>query len=379
MTQKYSFETIFIHPLVTSNPVTQKIIKNYPDIPVIITEKPTIDIQNRRKETVSADVTNNKRNLWITKQEGKFLHRCPGTPGMVCCNYYVVDLIENCPLNCTYCFLQGYLNTGPITLYVNSEDLFNEVENLRKALPHELLRIGTGELSDSLALENVTEITSQLIPFFVKQKNILLELKTKTTNIENLRQFQPDGKVVIAWSVNPDSIIKSEEYNSATLSERLEAARQCQSWGYKVAFHFDPMFDFPGWETAYGDVVDALFSYVSPDTITWISLGTFRYFSNLKEIIKERFPKTPIIYGEHHPGADGKMRYLRLLRERMYQTVYKRIRMHAPELPVYLCMESAQVWRNVFGWVPECEKNWSDYFQKGLQKEQKNNKLPEIG
>jgi len=36
-----------------------------------------------------------------------------GTPGLVCCNYLVVSLISNCPMDCSYCFLQEYLANNP--------------------------------------------------------------------------------------------------------------------------------------------------------------------------------------------------------------------------------------------------------------------------
>ncbi|MFH1623804.1 MAG: DNA photolyase, partial [Pseudomonadota bacterium] len=49
------------------------------------------------------------------------------------------------------------------------------------------------------------------------------------------------------------------------------------------------------------------------------------------------------------PGIDGKMRYFKPIRIEMYSTILELIRDYGPKLDVYLCMESREVWRKVFG------------------------------
>src|ERR1043165_9632033 len=70
-----------------------------------------------------------KRRLLFTRQRSTFLQHCPaGTPGLVCCNYLVVSLISNCPMDCSYCFLQEYLANNPtLKVFTNVEDLLGEV------------------------------------------------------------------------------------------------------------------------------------------------------------------------------------------------------------------------------------------------------------
>jgi hypothetical protein len=40
----------------------------------------------------------------------------------------------------------------------------------------------------------------------------------------------------------------------------------------------------------------------------------------------------------------------------MYRKMLAWIRRSAPTVKVYLCMESATVWQEVFGYAPACEK-----------------------
>ncbi|MDZ7262866.1 MAG: DNA photolyase, partial [candidate division KSB1 bacterium] len=237
--------------------------------------------------------------------------------------------------------------------YANITDLFAELDKILSQHPHRFFRIGTGELADSLSLEHLTHLSSFLVPYFSKWPNAILELKTKSTLIDNLLNLEHRGRTVVSWSLNAESIAQTEEPRSPSVEERLVAARKCQEAGYKLGFHFDPLIHYPGWEQGYRNVVDKIFEYVDPESIAWISLGAFRYPPQLEAIIRQRHPQSPIVYGELFPGKDGKLRYFKPIRIEMFKRVLERIREYDKSVFVYLCMESPEVWRKVFGWVPE--------------------------
>ncbi len=46
---------------------------------------------------------------------------------------------------------------------------------------------------------------------------------------------------------------RRDEHGTASLSERLLAARRCQDAGYRLGFHFDPIVEYPNWEDDYED------------------------------------------------------------------------------------------------------------------------------
>jgi len=72
--------------------------------------------------------------------------------------------------------------------------------------------------------------------------------------------------------------------------------------------------------------------------------------------MRERFPSTDLLSGEQVLCPDGKMRYFQPLRVSMYRKMLSWIRSAAPIVFVYLCMESKEVWEQVFGFAPRCEK-----------------------
>ena len=292
-----------------------------------------------------------KQSLFLTEFPGRFLEPCPCTKGYFRCGYWNLHPVVGCPIDCSYCILQEYLNSYPIQVYLNLDDLFAEVVSFRRAHPNRRIRLGTGELADSLALEPELGIARRLIAFFRQEKNFVFELKTKTDRIEIFSNLSASEKIVVSWSVNPADTARSEENSAAEISARLAAAQKLARRGWPVGFHFDPLLDWPG-ENSYLALVDEIFRTVPASQIAWISLGSLRFASRLKPLLKERHRGSRIPGGELFPGRDGKLRYLRPLREKLYRSLVRRIREHNPRVLVYLCMEPEPMWQELLGASP---------------------------
>jgi len=295
-------------------------------------------------------VKKGKEILFLTKNKGAFVKMCPGTRHYTCCGYGILHIGTYCDMDCAYCILQTYFHPPVLQYFVNHEDLMDELGHLftRRSIS----RIGTGEYTDSLIWEKWTDLSSLLVNHFAGQDTAILEIKSKTTAVESLAGIPHQRKTIVSWSLNTPRIIASEERLTAALSARLRAAARCESWGYPLAFHFDPMFIYPGCEAEYQEVVKRLFSRVSPENVVWISLGTFRFPPSLKTIVQQRFPKSRIVYGEFIPGLDGKMRYFKPLRIALYRKMAAWIREYAPEVTLYFCMEDDEVWFKSLGFIP---------------------------
>jgi spore photoproduct lyase len=268
-------------------------------------------------------------------------------------------------MDCSYCILQGYLESPVVTLFANVDSAFQNIDRFLSEQPDRLFRFGTGELGDSLALDELTGLSECTIGFFSGKRNAILELKTKTNRIIRLIALKPKNTVV-SWSLNPQSVIDREEFRSAPLLARLEAARKCQDAGYLLGFHFDPVLFYRGWEEEYKDVVRRIFQHVEGSRIAWISLGTLRFSPALKEIIQKRFPKSRIICEEMIRGLDGKMRYPRPRRIEMFNVLYDLFKANQPELFVYFCMEHPAVWDAVTGSHPESNSELDFWFARSL-------------
>lgn len=333
-------QKVIVEAEVLASPLVAVLQKNLPRVPVEVVER------------ISDKTQPDPEVLEVVAFRGRFLKSCPGTRHYDCCGYRILHFGTQCSLDCSYCILQAYLNQPNLRLFGNTEDLFQELAAELHSHPQQLYRIGTGEFTDSLLLDPWTGLSRQLVPFFAVQENAVLELKTKTDFIHNLADLEHRGHTLVAWSLNAATVRKHEEAKTASLKERLQAARTCAQWGYWLAFHFDPMIDYDHWREGYEETLDRLFSAVDPSRIVWISLGAFRFMPQLKALIQARHPRSRIPYGEFIRGLDNKMRYFRDIRVELYAFMVERIRQVDPNLCVYLCMEGEDLWRDAFGFTP---------------------------
>lgn len=298
-----------------------------------------------------------KQVLWLTRNKGAFIKACPGTKDYLCCGYQIVHFGAYCTMDCSYCILQNYFHPPLLHYFVNHDALMDELDD--KLTRPGIQRFGTGEFTDSLIWEPWSDLTSRLIQRFALQSTAVLELKTKTVHVDHLQYLEPNRKTIVSWSLNTPYVISTQERGTASLPARLRAAARCQSWGYPLAFHFDPMVIYPDCENAYHQVIQMLFEHVSPENVVWISMGTMRFMPALKATIEQRFPESNIIYGEFIPGLDGKMRYFKPLRIALYTKMVQWIKALAPDVTTYLCMEDDAVWELSHGFTPKADAGLS--------------------
>jgi spore photoproduct lyase len=295
-----------------------------------------------------------KRRLILMRRRTPFLMACPaGSAEFACCGYLVLTLASNCPMDCAYCFLQEYVADNPgFQIYANYADAFDEIAALVRKAPDRRFRVGTGELADSLACDRLTGLSLDLVDYFARQRTAVLELKTKTDEIDNLLAVDPRGQVLVSWTLSPPAVFHSSEHRSASPAARIQAARRVAEAGYGVAFHLDPVIAYPQAQRDYRELLDELFATVAPSMVKFISIGGLRMTPGLRRTARRRFPADPMLTGEEVLSADGRYRTFTPLRARLFTLLADRVRQQAPGVPVYLCMESAAMSERIFGIRP---------------------------
>lgn len=291
---------------------------------------------------------NTPRTVLVRAGLAEDVGRCPGTHGYVCCNYRTFNIYVGCTLGCTYCIMQSYLRNRTLEVRLPDVGAVEATRRLARERPERTIRVGTGEVGDSLLFDPLFGVSADLATAFADLPNIRFELKSKTAYVDHLPDMPSRANTVVAFSLNPPPVIAGEEGLAAGLDERLAAAERAWKKGYRLAFHFDPMVHSPSWRDWYTAVVDRLgqFRACAPE---WISLGTLRYPGTLRPWIERR----PYSLDEFIAAGDGKMRYLQVVRADMYRTVKRRLRRVLPDTPIYLCMESAAMWRHIQRTVPD--------------------------
>lgn len=337
---------LYIDKAVINLPQTQKVIQYFDELKPILIDDPSI-----LKKPLP--LTEAKKTLLVTKSQGQIVKACQGLGDYVCCDYYTVSFLSNCHFDCSYCILQDYLENNPvITFFANTPDIFAAIDQkLKKA--QGTVRIGTGELADSLALNPVFHYAEELIEFAAKKSNLLIELKTKSDCVDEILNLNHNRKTVISFSINPQAYIDLEEHKCASLDQRLTAAKKLTDAGYPVAFHFDPLLALENWSHEYQKLVKQVASRIPKKQIAWVSMGSLRYTPKLKDQMLHRFPKSKLHAQELITGTDGKIRYFKPIRQKLYAHVQKLIQTHLSDVPHYLCMESQSIWQKAMGQVPQ--------------------------
>ncbi|HYK64211.1 MAG TPA: radical SAM protein [Patescibacteria group bacterium] len=350
---EFSLDAVFIERGCEKSALATRVLRSLPG-DVSVTHIADAREAARPEAGASDPFGAGKRRLVIARRKTPFLMPCPaGSSKFACCGYLVLTLASNCPMDCSYCFLQEYLADNPgFQAYANYADSFDELDRLIANARGRSFRVGTGELADSLAFDSLTGISRDLVEYFAAHENLTLELKTKTDEIESLLGIDPRGRVLVSWTLSPDAVYRSSEHLTASPAARIAAARAVLDAGYRVAFHFDPLIAYDGAERDYVRLIEQLLDTIPAKQISFVSMGGLRMTSRLRGIARERFPGDRMLCGEDVLAPDGRLRTFTPLRLNLYRTLAERFRMQGAEIPAYLCMEPASVHESVFGAAP---------------------------
>lgn len=368
MIQNLPIRKVYVQNSVRDTDITRHVLERVGDLEIeyIDDARPVIEAH---KMSDGADLSRGKQALLLSDFRGEPIKPCPGTMGYLCCGYQILNFGQGCPIDCTYCILQGYFSNPLMIVQANSEAFLAAAADRLRSEPDRFFRLGTGEFADSLALDHLTGYARRLVEFIRDIPNAILELKSKADLVDDILDADHGGKTVCAWSVNSAEISKSEELRAASLDERFAAATRCRDAGYRLAFHFDPIFYYDGWEEGYRRTIHRIFETASAKDICWISLGCFRYMPGMEQIVRKRFPKTQFTFAEFILADDRKMRYPQPLRIHIYEKMMKWIREAGGEdVLVYFCMENPSVWQTVMGRCPRDNDELAGWLDQTVKK-----------
>lgn len=288
-----------------------------------------------------------KRTLMIG-QTSSFVGRFDGRLGsnIRCCSYHkLVPVSNGCPYYCTYCYLAFvYRKFAPfIKININYDAMFKQI---RKAIGAASGRISfnMGEMLDSLALDHVTNLTTMLVPFFSGFSRGFLMLLTKSSNIDNLLAVEASEHTIVSWSLNSREMTDQFEPGTASLAERIEAARRCQEHGYRIRIRIDPGILYAGWQAGYATLVQEALSAIEPENIT---LGMLRLLPGHRRLAAAAYEdRAKELFGHNfvRGASDGKLRYHPKQRVEFYTFLIETIHSFNKKVSISLCRETPEIW-----------------------------------
>jgi len=213
-----------------------------------------------------------------------------------------VDLAAGCPAHCSYCYLAGSLKGAPITrVYANLDEILDAlpgyvgrgtVTSSNAARRHEGTTFEASCYTDPLGIERVTGSLSAAISWFGRAGlDAQLRFTTKFDDIEPLLSLDHGGRTRMRASINPARFARFEG-GTAPVAARLAALRRMADAGYKVGLTIAPIIAVPGWEDAYGELIDSAAATLSDAAgldLT-IELITHRFTAGSKAVLESWYP-----------------------------------------------------------------------------------------
>lgn len=365
-----SIDHIFIHNESADSAVAQRLSSLFPPNKITwVNEQPYLTQQG---EMSKREYNRSKKELYVAPFKGQFFKRCPGASqkkSLTCCNYHVLNLGLQCNMNCSYCYLQSYLNTPLMTIFSNIEQAIEELQIMNLSNGQSPLRVGTGEVIDSLSLDPLTLYSRPLIEFFSHHPQWILEFKTKSNHVDQFLDCKHNGNVLVSWSINPQAVIENEEHGTASLEDRLKAAEKCALKGFPIGFHIDPMIYHEGWQKNYEELIRELTSRFKRNQVQGITIGTLRFQPEQRHIMRERFGmKSWVMQAEMAPSESGKLRYDSQLRTSMFRFAVDTFK-NFSDWPISLCMETPEAWIATYEKLPTQMDEFKSFYRpiRGLK------------
>lgn len=247
-------------------------------------------------------------------------------------HFYYTSCVKNCCYDCSYCYLRGMYPCGYMTVFVNLEDYFRELEQLLST--GESVYLCVSYDTDLLALEPLLGYCERWIEFAAGHSNLKIEIRTKSGNaglFKNVFRTSSEN-VIFAWTLSPEPVSNMAEKGMPSLAARLEAAKAAKDAGFPVRLCFDPMIFHNGWQKSYSDVISAAFSKLKPEEILDVSVGVFRisnnYLRRMRNVSSDRITSFPYVTesGACHYGS---------LSEKMQSFAVEEISKYYPKEKIY--------------------------------------------
>jgi spore photoproduct lyase len=338
---------ILVWRKVERHPETVRIVGMFPEAHVEVIDRqrfaPTFARGSRHSLAVG------KRTLMIGEASSFLRHFDGDLGGRLCCAPYfkLVPLSNGCPYHCTYCYLAYvYRDYHPfIKINVNYDKMFQEI---REAvfLPQDAAAFNMGEMLDSLALDHMSLLVERLVPFFGRLSNSYLMLLTKSASIEGLLRTTPNAQIVVSWSLNTQQMIDKYEIGTASLAERVGAAKRCQGHGYRIRLRIDPGILYEDWRSDYAELLSTILAALTPENIT---LGMLRLVPGHLGFAGRTYGSRICTLGAglSEKASDGKLRYPVRHRVEFYRFLIDVIRSFNARMSVGLCRETPEVWSSL--------------------------------
>ena len=328
------FSHIYAERDVLHDPKAEVIFARMPEAEVIPIAR-YHDVFSRPKQDYS--VQKHCRSLILARRYGTLLY--PGAP--VChsfgnSHFYYASPALNCLYDCEYCWLKGMYSSANIVVFLNdAAEYIEEAKRISHESNDEPVFVSFSYETDLLPLEPLTGFLHELAPLLNEAPSVTAEIRTKCGSSALIRSLPAASNMVLAFTISPQEMIDRYEHGTSPLKQRLEAANTALDCGFPVRFCFDPMILFPGWRTAYADMLETAAETVDFSQISDFSVGSYRQSDQYQKRMRSRFPGSAVIQYPYEV-TNGYCMYPAALRRELEDGFRSMLSCYADPAKIYL-------------------------------------------
>jgi spore photoproduct lyase len=329
------FSHLYVEEGAMEDPVTKRLLAAFPRAQVVPIAHYK-DVFNRRRQNIL--LQHRCQNLIVAGRREKSVF--PGAP--VCQSFgnehfYYCSSVMNCLYDCSYCYLKGMYPSGNLVVFADLDRIFAEVETLLAKFP---VYLCVSYDTDLLPLEGLLGYVSRWCAFTKDHPGLSIEIRTKCGRQDLFASLPKSERVIFAFTLSPKEVISSYEQGAGSLAERLLAARAAKDAGFPIRLCFDPVLALPGWERAYGELVEETAKTIDLAGVRDFSVGTFRISDQYLAALRRCEPGCALV---QYPFVTdhGTCSYLPALAGRMEEFLAGELRSRDPEAKIFFWEEPA--------------------------------------
>ena len=226
--------------------------------------------------------------IYIARKKGEMIRPKGAHYGRPGWRHYSAFNGYNCPMDCLYCFLQGYFKNASPVLFVNREDLLKE---MKKRAAHDTAPalFHFGDFCDGAAYDHITRNIAWFSREIRGHEKIFCEFRTKSAALGHLTGESAHEQLIIGFSLAPQSAVERWEQSTPSLERRLETAGKLAEKGFRLSFHIDPLIiqSQDDWRD-YEELARRLRDRWSEKELFSVSMGTLRMKRETYRAIRDR-------------------------------------------------------------------------------------------
>lgn len=298
------FEKVYVEKRAAADEVTCRVFERLgnPEPEYIEHYKDVFDVRSKAgqpdshkaDEAESSGGSRRQKSLILAHNSGRRIYE--GAP--VCQSFgnehfYYTATVMNCLYDCEYCFLKGMYPSRDICIFTDIDETFRELDEIEKDHP---AYVCASYNTDLVALEDLTGYATRWCERVCSDDKLQVEIRTKCSRTDIYESLPVSERMIFAFTLSPDEIIRDYEKGASNLDGRLRAVRAAMKAGFRVRLCLDPMLYVRGWRDMYSEMIRKAAEEIKDlssggSGIKDISIGTFRisdqYLKRMRKIYSD--------------------------------------------------------------------------------------------